>query len=349
MAEDFLAHRRFEINDDALTLLRSFGAWREAESVMTRFRAYAPESVRASIQHLLRHGLLVTEGTPAAQRQEALRVWQPWGPAGTYFHFATRADRFATTDKELRAIIKRVTRTPAPPIYKELAGPRVPFPRPSARLAPAPLGRALLRRRTCREFVPKPIRRRHVEAVTSLTFGRLGLIDGGPYGTLLHRASPSGGARHPIECYVMVLDVTGLDRGLYHYSVEENALVRLREDVSRAQVADFTCGQDWFAGAAAIFLLTAVWSRTMWKYRTPRAYRVVLIDAAHACQNLLLTATSHGLGAFSVAAIDEEAIDGYLGVDGVTEGSLYVAGIGWPDLRRIRRSIHRGLLPGAPA
>jgi nitroreductase len=88
----------------------------------------------------------------------------------------------------------------------------------------------------------------------------------------------------------------------------------------------------------------------MWKYQTPRAYRVLLLDAAHACQNLLLAATSLGLGAYSVAALDESAIDRYLRLDGFSEGALYVAGIGWPDRRRIRQAIGAdGRLPGGPS
>jgi len=237
-----------------------------------------------------------------------------------------------------------------PPIYKELPGPRLRLPAPSARLAPGALGRALTARRTCREFLERPLPRRLLESVIALCFGRLGLIDGGPFGTLLHRSAPSGGGRHPIECYVMALQVSGLARGLYHYSVERNELVRLSARASREQVRRFTRGQAWFADAAAVFLLTAVFERTMWKYPTPRAYRVVLFDAAHACQNLLLAATSHGLGAYSVAALDESAIDGYLGVDGFSEGVLYVAGIGWPDRRRILRAIRPdGRWPGGPA
>lgn len=349
IAEDFLAHRRFEINDDALALLRCFGRWRDPESVVASFAAYGPDSVRESIERLLARSLLVAEHSDTSRAQERLASWAAWSPAAAYFHFVTRGDRFARTRKELRAIVARVTRTPMPSIYKDMAGPRLPLRRPSARLAPASLGRALLSRRTCREFLPRPLSLRQLEAVTSLTFGRVGIVDGGPYGRLLHRASPSGGARHPIECYVIALDVRGLERGLYHFAVRENALVRLRSDATRDLIADFTCGQGWFADAAAFFVLTAVWARTMWKYRTPRAYRVVLIDAAHACQNLLLTATSLGLGAFSVAAIDENTIDRYLGIDGVSEGSVYAAGIGWPDAPRIRRATRGGLLPGAPA
>ena len=350
VVEDFLSHRRHEINDDALILMRRFDRWRTPAEAAAVLRAYAPASVLRSSRLLLRKGLLVAEGTPQAARQERLATWQGWSPAAAYFHFATRDTRFAETPQQLGALVRRITRVPMPPIYKVVPGPRVPLPSPNARLAPGALGEALMARRTCREFLDRSLPLRLLESVTALCFGRLGLIDGGPFGTLLHRSAPSGGGRHPIECYVMALQVSGLPRGLYHYSVDRNTLVLLSSRASREDVRRFTRGQAWFADAAAVFLLTAVFSRTMWKYPTPRAYRVVLFDAAHACQNLLLAATSLGLGAYSVAALDESAIDGYLGLDGFSEGVLYVAGIGWPDRQRIRRAIRAdGRLPGGPA
>jgi SagB-type dehydrogenase family enzyme len=352
VGEDYLAHRRFELNLDALHLLGELGRWTTRAEAAARFPGYDPASVDRSLDLLVRKRLLVYEGTDAARVQESLRGWSAWDPAATYFHYATRKTRFAITPAEVKATVARVTRTPMPSIYKDdPPGPRVRLPDPSPRLAPGSLGRALVARRTCREFrADRPLARRALEAVTVLTFGRLGLIDGGPFGTLLHRASPSGGGRHPVECYVMALNVAGLKRGLYHYSVRENALVRVGDEASSDLLMDFTCGQEWFQDAAAVFLLTAVYARSQWKYRTPRAYRVILLDTAHATQTLLLTATSLGLGAFAIAAIDEEAIDRYLGVNGVTEGSLYLAGIGVPDRARYRRAVGRdGLRPGGPA
>jgi nitroreductase len=44
-------------------------------------------------------------------------------------------------------------------------------------------------------------------------------------------------------------------------------------------------------------------------------------------------ATSLGAGAFCTAAFDDDAIDRYLGLDGVSEGVMYVAGIGLPSER----------------
>ncbi len=74
--------------------------------------------------------------------------------------------------------------------------------------------------------------------------------------------------------------------------------------------------------------MTGVFSRTMWKYHKPRAYRVVLLDAGHLGQTFCLTATRMGLAPFSTAALKDTLIERDLGIDGISESVLYVAGIG---------------------
>jgi SagB-type dehydrogenase family enzyme len=82
--------------------------------------------------------------------------------------------------------------------------------------------------------------------------------------------------------------------------------------------------------AAALFLMTAVFPRSMWKYRFARAYRVVTLDAGHLCQTLCLTATFLGLAPFCTAALKDTLIEKDLGLDGITESVMYVAGVGVP-------------------
>jgi SagB-type dehydrogenase family enzyme len=74
--------------------------------------------------------------------------------------------------------------------------------------------------------------------------------------------------------------------------------------------------------------LTAVFPRARWKYRFPRAYRTVLIEAGHFCQTFCLVATSLGLAPFCTMALAESRIEKALGLDGVNEGVIYAAGVG---------------------
>jgi nitroreductase len=55
---------------------------------------------------------------------------------------------------------------------------------------------------------------------------------------------------------------------------------------------------------------------------------VVLLDAGHLCQTFCLAATRMGLAPFSTAALKDSLIEQDLGIDGISESVLYVAGIG---------------------
>jgi putative peptide maturation dehydrogenase len=148
----------------------------------------------------------------------------------------------------------------------------------------------------------------------------------------LKRTSPSGGSMHPIEVYPLVTGVDGVEPGVYHYNGRDHALElieRLGEDDAVALAADFTCGQNYFGSAHVSFVMTARFPRNYWKYPAQqKAYPVVLMDAAHLSQTHYLVATELGLGAYVTVAVNARDIEARLGLDGVTEGVVAMAGCG---------------------
>ena len=151
----------------------------------------------------------------------------------------------------------------------------------------------------------------------------------------LKRTSPSGGGLHPVEAYPLVADVEGIEPGLYHYRTRDHALEPIEalgsSDEARALATNLMCGQTYFGSAHVVFVLTARFERSHWKYRDHhKAYPAMLMDAAHLSQTLYLVATSLGLGAFVTAAVNGANIEERLGLDSYTEGVLAVAGCGPP-------------------
>jgi SagB-type dehydrogenase family enzyme len=128
--------------------------------------------------------------------------------------------------------------------------------------------------------------------------------------------------------YVLALRVDDLPRGIYHYAADRHHLERLKSGATARQVLAYLPTQSWFTGAAALLIMTAVFPRTQWRYKSPRAYRVVLAEAGHLCQTFCLTATWLGLAPFCTMALADTRIEKDLGIDGVTESVLYVAGVG---------------------
>jgi SagB-type dehydrogenase family enzyme len=142
------------------------------------------------------------------------------------------------------------------------------------------------------------------------------------------RSSPSPGARHALEAYVLARRVEGLPLGLYHYAADRHELERITTSATRRQVLDYLPTQYWYGEAAALVLITAVFPRVWARYDYPRAYRAVLIEAGHFCQTFLLTATWLGLAPFCSMALADSRIERDLGIDGITESVLYAAGVG---------------------
>ena len=154
------------------------------------------------------------------------------------------------------------------------------------------------------------------------------------------KTSPSGGALHSIEVYLLARKVSGLDPGLYHYHPDTHRLVRVGRRGAR-QVTDYIPGQHWFKDAGAVFLMTTVFDRVQWRYFHARAYRAILAEAGHLCQTFCLVATWLGLAPFSTMGLSDRRIESDLEIDGVSESIIYAAGVGsrpngiewapWPD------------------
>jgi SagB-type dehydrogenase family enzyme len=141
------------------------------------------------------------------------------------------------------------------------------------------------------------------------------------------RTVPSGGALYPLEIYPAVVNVAGLEEGLYHFDPLRGVLERLRQADLRAEMAPLTVYPELFVKAAVVLFVTALFWRTRFKYGL-RGYRFALIEAGHLGQNVLLTATALGLASVAVGGFYDREVDGFLGADGVNESALYALSTG---------------------
>jgi len=143
------------------------------------------------------------------------------------------------------------------------------------------------------------------------------------------RTAPSAGALYPVETYLTVHAVEGIEPGVYHYAPEPHELELLRASDYRREVAQGALDQLVAARASVVFVWTAVFPRSKWKYRQ-RAYRYVYLDAGHIAQNVALAAVALGLGSCQVAALYDGECNALLGVDGVEESTIYMTVVGRP-------------------
>jgi SagB-type dehydrogenase family enzyme len=145
------------------------------------------------------------------------------------------------------------------------------------------------------------------------------------------RTVPSAGARHALETYLCVLNVKGLDIGLYRYLPFEHQLVVEYRDRSAAQKVGWAAfHQNWMSSAAVVFIWSAIPYRMEWRYGLA-AHKVILLDAGHVCQNLYLACEAISAGTCAVAAYDQELMDQLLKIDGKDEFVIYLAAVGKID------------------
>lgn len=153
-------------------------------------------------------------------------------------------------------------------------------------------------------------------------------IRGKSYATL--RTVPSGGARHPFECYMALRNVEGLKDGFYHYLPMTHQLECISEceDVQPFFV-DSLGGpiQGWCKKANIIFYLSMVAYRAEWRYGI-YAHRVALIDSGHVSQNIYLACQAIGLGGCAVGYIDEKVVNPVFKLDGTEEFIFYAFPVG---------------------
>ena len=204
------------------------------------------------------------------------------------------------------------------------SGPVMHLPKPVQQKQGAVLLEdTLTGRRSIRRFSHAPL---SIEELSWLLWCTQGVQQITPPSTI--RTVPSAGARHPLDTYVLVNRVKGLNAGLYRYIALEHAVAQVRIDAKIGTLLQEAClGQDMVVSAAVSFFWLADVYRSAWRY-SERAWRYVFLDAGHVCQNLYLAAAPLECGVCAIAAFDDAKLNSLLGADGENQFAVYAAVVG---------------------
>lgn len=340
-----------EVDARHVALLGAMGAvdWVERDGLDARFGADAVDA-------LLDAGLLLAEsgGDPADDGFRAIG----WHPPAAVAHMAARWEAIdgpkgmAEADVDTNEGLLRNHGAPPPPA--------VPSAHPGMDVALPRIDRngfdALLdSRATCRNYdVDALLPLATFAQLMARVFGARGIGHSAPGFDVYKRTSPSGGALHPTDCFLIVQRVEGIAPGLYRYRVDGHALEPVppgiapprpgdvgtravddapprawRAEELRAFARIAVAGQEFFADAPVLCVLAPRFHRNFWKYRNhAKAYRVCVLDAGHLSQTLQLCATEAGLGPFVTGAINEVDIERAFGMIGYVQSPLLVCGFG---------------------
>lgn len=322
-----------EIDADESAALMRFGEtpWLPHAKLAER----APIEV---IERLLAKGLLIGDGDAHAtlrERDAAIRDAH-WRPLSAVSHYFSRW-RDSGLDEDARftrhrPIASLVDECGLPPPHLTERTPREQRRKLPA-LRESTLDELFSRRVTCRNFdTTVALAEADFSDVLKRVLGCLAVVEVMPGVIGLKKSYPSGGGLHPLEPYVLVQHVDGVETGLYHYHACNHELEPLSM-LTGAEAAQFAkimvAGQTFFAQAPVHIVLAARFERTFWKYRNhPKAYRAIVLEAGHVSQNLYLAATELRLGAYVTAAINEIDIEQAFGLDPLHESPILVCGFG---------------------
>jgi SagB-type dehydrogenase family enzyme len=238
---------------------------------------------------------------------------------------STSGENFFDSSSYTRAKLAstpRVDLSSRPPLYKEYPKqPRLALPPPHAETVP--LDQCLHLRRSIRRYAARSLT---ISQLSYLLWAVAGIQRS--MGDFHFRPAPSAGALYPIETYIIVNNVDGIHKGLYHYAIRPHALEELRTGDLGKEIVYAAQGQKMHAEAAVVFIWTAIAQRSAFRYHD-RAHRYIYLDAGHIAQNLALAAVGLGLGSCQVGAYIDDEVNNLIGVDGKEESVIYMSVVGW--------------------
>lgn len=176
-------------------------------------------------------------------------------------------------------------------------------------------------RKSPQKFTSVPITLEQLADVLQLSYGE------NNEGSVSRRLVPSGGARYPLELYVLALNVEGLVPGVYHYNIKDHRLEHyFWEDFTQDEIAKYTI-YSWVKTAGALIIISSIFGRTTQKYGS-RGYRYALLEAGHVGQMICLGARYLGCNARPLTGTNDEGVEKLLGIDGEYESILYSVAVG---------------------
>jgi SagB-type dehydrogenase family enzyme len=325
IAYNFLEKSVFECSADLLDLLSRLNDWTECEDLQRDLSDFSPEEVDSILQGLVSVGALIQEGSSDAEKEREYSSTWTWGLPAALMHFSVQDNPYITVPEAEDLQREKVRTVGLVELHRANGEAALRLPDP---IKGKDLIGLMARRRTIRQALPLPVK---LEQVSDCLFSGLGITGWmrNCVGMLPLSMTPSGGGRNPYEAYLFARNVEGLERGVYHYSALGHSLERVA-DLGDDDITSLIGGQEWGDDKPCMILLCAHMERTMWKYEDPNAYRVIMIEAGHIGQNIMLVATQNGLTACPTAALNHARAKSILGLKDITQAPIYALTLSAP-------------------
>lgn len=317
---NFLTKSVFQLSHDLVAFLGGMTEWQRFDAILRSMQGTPAEDVATAVKTLVALSAIVEEGSSLARMEEEFQGSWTWSTPTALLHFCLKNPDHMTMVESQDLQRQKAAASEQPALYTRNDGFEVVEALPEP-LQENDLLQLMARRRTVRAAAAPSIT---LKQLSDSLFAGLGITGETHNGIarLPLKMTPSGGARNPYEAYVYARAVDGLAPGFYHYSAIDHTLGLVRDD-RLPEPAALVGGQLWANEMPCVIFLCADFGRTMWKYDDANAYRVVLIEAGHIGQNIMLAATANGLTACPTAALSHAIIEEHLGMSGLTRAPVY--------------------------
>jgi SagB-type dehydrogenase family enzyme len=174
--------------------------------------------------------------------------------------------------------------------------------------------------------LPKPeqfTRPANLQGLSSLLYYSVGEKDSEHGEGVGKRMYPSGGARFPLEFYLLAFKpIDTLASGVYHYNIDPHSLTHIKEITFDTELLQKIVMYDFAHTAQFAIITTAVFARSTPKYGE-RSYRFALLEAGAAMQNFGLCAAHLNIGSVNMGGLIDDTVERLLDIDGASESIVH--------------------------
>lgn len=187
--------------------------------------------------------------------------------------------------------------------YRPYGGSRTPLP--ARDLPSSSLSDVLRDRRSIRSYSDAPL---NLDALGCFLAraARVKRVIGDPAAQTTHRPSPSAGARHGVELYLLCRDVVDLVSGVFYYDPFAHELVHIADwsdEISEIQKRTVVTPGRMKGPPQLSIYLVGIPDRVLWKY-AGMALSAIYRDTGCLLQTMYLVGTDLGLATCAIAAMD---------------------------------------------
>jgi len=130
-----------------------------------------------------------------------------------------------------------------------------------------------------------------------------------------------------LNLFLIVNNVQGLDRGVYHYDPESHAIEQMKKIDLRGTIWKSCLRQDIVKNASVVFIKVGLIEQAI-KVCGDREYRHILLASGKMGENIYLVATKLGLGVRAIGAFFDDELNKLVGIDGHNEAVIHLTIVG---------------------